>query len=211
MHNRLAGFAVFAQNPEADTHDVVVVHLVRRRDQFRQNGRAEIRVLLDNGADEDDNLHAPVARQKVHQGVDHTLSHVRKADSAPMNSRDEHVAVHLPLVLARIRALLGSLGHLPLECGHHLADILGCNERHGNVKDLLAYIRVGRAQSPQNVLQQFLQNLRVLLLQLPQPFQYDHHDVIVILGVEEVGVRHSSGADGRRGVGEGDERPSRLV
>mmetsp|Transcript_6869 Transcript_6869/g.15686 ORF Transcript_6869/g.15686 Transcript_6869/m.15686 type:complete len:220 (+) Transcript_6869:2053-2712(+) len=51
----------------------------------------------------------------------------------------------------------------------------------------------------------------MLLLQLLQTLQHDHHDVIVILGVEKVGVRHGRGTDRRGRIGKRNERPRGLV
>mmetsp|Transcript_39250 Transcript_39250/g.70719 ORF Transcript_39250/g.70719 Transcript_39250/m.70719 type:complete len:423 (-) Transcript_39250:491-1759(-) len=203
--------AVFTQDPEADAHDMVVRHLVHRGDEFGKNGRTEIGVTFHNGSDEDDDLHPTIGRQKVHQRMHDALGNVGETHGTPVNGTDEHIAVHLPLILRRVRALLRRLGNLPLQRSHNLGNILRRHEGHGNIQHLLANIRIGRRKRPQNILQQLLQNFRMLLLELFQPLQNNHHDVIVILGIQQIRVRHRRGPHRSRRIRKRNQRPRRLV
>ena len=94
-----------------------------------EDGRAEGRVLLNDGPDEDDDVEGTVAGEEVHQDVHHCVRHLGETRGAGVDGLNEESAIDGGFILV---AFLGA-EDFALEHADNLLDVAGGDQVHGHL------------------------------------------------------------------------------
>ena len=93
----------------------------KRTQEFRENRRTEGGILLNDAAHKDNHVQGPISRQKVHQHMHHSISHLREAHRAGVDGLDKETAVHRRFLLISILRT----EDLAFEDRHHFFNVPG--------------------------------------------------------------------------------------